>query len=344
MSDPRRIALLLRPAFALLGAVLLGTGIWQAVAGEAATEPTIVQIREPETDLRVSIEPTQPSFRVGEPLRFTVQGNRRFYLYLYSLDARSGRALLLLPNRQQKTSLIEAGRSEQVPGKGIEFVAGQAGTESFVMLASLRPLDVKLENLTRRGDFWSVEQRAWERELEAKGIRIRDPEPTPPDTGRDKPGTGRDKPATGTVVREFSVRIVGAEAAPAPEPPRAGTETGAAVFVTTARERYAAGERVGIVYGADRAGWVHVYTIEPDGKRSLLTRARVDGRGLQRATARAEAPVGRHTLLAVYSPDEHLDEGRLPRPDADAATSGKGLRLESGDGLPYGLHRFWIDE
>lgn len=336
------------PAFALLVSALSFAGFQPVMAEEPAGDKA-VEVRDSASGLQVSIEPTKSSFRVGEPLQFRVQGNRRFHLYVYTIDPQTKRAVLVLPNARQRTAVYEPGKSQNVPGRTIEFVSDRPGTEKFVVLASAQPIDLKVEEFTKDGDFWTVDNDEWESQLEAKGIRIRDPDPAPGSGGGTAGGGGGGGGKVrneGVVMRQLSVRIVG-EQRSSSDGGSVGDESPTAVFVSTARERYNTGDRVAIVYGADHEGWVRLYTIEPDGTRALLTTQRVDGRTLRRASARAESPAGRHALVAIYSPTEDFDDARLPGTGKDlvADTSGKALTLEGDDTpLTYNVRRFWIED
>ncbi len=354
MSRPCSNRIPLRP-LALLVATLAATTAHGVRAEEAAGEKA-VEVRDSASGLQVSIEPAKSSFRVGEPLQFRVQGNRRFHLYVYTIDPQTKRAVLVLPNARQRSAVYEPGKTQSVPGRTIEFVSDRPGTEKFVMLASAQPIDIKIEEFTKDGDFWTVDNDEWESQLEAKGIRIRDPDPAPGagsggggsaggGGGGGSAGGGGRARNEGVVMRQLAVRIVGEARSAAP--PAEGEATSTAVFVATSRERYLTGDRVSIVYGADHSGWVRLYTVEPDGTRALLTTQQVDGRTLRRASARAEAPAGRHALVAIYSPTEDFDDSRLPGTGKDlvADNADKALTLEGGDApVSYDVRRFWIDE
>ena len=140
------------------------------------------------------------------------------------------------------------------------------------------------------------------------------------------------------LVQQLDVPVVAAAApatpAAAPEPVadaaasvQVETESGldAIPFVSTAKTLYSAGERLRIVFGADKPGWIHLYVIEPDGARKRLVRRAVDGERVQTATVEAVAPLGRHAIVAAYTEEEGFGEGRLARLSDRVAD--KGLRL-----------------
>jgi len=89
------------------------------------------------------------------------------------------------------------------------------------------------------------------------------------------------------------------------------SEPGVSTFLSTDRTEYRAGDTVVITYGADRKGFVHLYSVEPDGKRKYLATRPVSGDKFHQLKAEAMPPGGGHQLVAVYDEDE--------KPDASAA-------------------------
>lgn len=285
------------------------------------------------SSLQVRFEPVKSVFEVGEPLRFEIRGNKRFFLYLYTTDPDTGQTVLILPNQRQTTNQYEANRTYRVPNPNIEFYADEPGRERFTMLATTRYLEIDSARFNKSGDFLSGNADDLEQEFESKGIRIRGPE-------RNRRGSDR-------VVKDVTINVEGYSGSRQDRGiigDDSGTTGDAKVFLSTEKEHYAVGEQVRIVFGADREGWLHLYTTEPDGYRSLLTRKKVDGNELQHASARAQAPGGQHALIAVYTEDSSFDDSLLDDMSEDKLAS-KGLSLVSdGDSLPSAVQRFWIEE
>ncbi len=286
------------------------------------------------SSLRVRFEPVKDVFEVGEPLRFEIRGNKRFFLYLYTTDPDTGQTVLILPNQRQKTNQYEANRTYRVPNPNVEFYGDEPGRERFTMLATTRYLEIDSARFSKSGDFLSGSTQDLEQEFESKGIHIRGPE-------RDRRGSNR-------VVKDVAINIEGYSSGRRDRGigrDDSGIASDANVFLSTEKENYAVGEQVRIVFGADREGWLHLYTTEPDGYRSLLTRKRVDANDLQHATARAQAPGGQHALIAVYTEDSSFDDSLLDGMSEDKL-AGKGLSLVSGggDSLSSAVQRFWIEE
>lgn len=256
----------------------------------------------------------KPAYRVDEPIRLKVQSDRDVYVYVYTVDAASGNAWLLFPNRQNVDNRIAAQRLVKIPGSNVEFVSDQPGVEKLIVVASPKKIDIDPHKLTGRGDFPEAKTADLESSFESKGIRVRDSEAPQ---------------AEGVVVKRLDVKIL-AKGERSPD----AAANAATVFINTSRASYQEGERMSIVYGASEPGWVHLFVVEPDGARSLLKRQKSRGDEQFRAVARAEAPLGKHYLVAVYSKSEDLDERVLDRvgevrPNKDMLD--KAIRLDGED-------------
>jgi len=90
--------------------------------------------------LEVHFKPYKRHFRAGEPIRFDVEGNRDFYLYLFNLDKDQDEAVMLLPNRYDIKHRYRLDRAYTVPAKA-EFYADKAGLETLVVIASTQKLE-----------------------------------------------------------------------------------------------------------------------------------------------------------------------------------------------------------
>ena len=89
-----------------------------AVTAEGAgTEAKAIRVDSPENEpLKVVLEPTEDSFRVDEPIRFKIRGNKDFFLYLFSIDKETEQATLILPSKEgQKHNKYPANRTLRCP-------------------------------------------------------------------------------------------------------------------------------------------------------------------------------------------------------------------------------------
>ena len=80
-------------------------------------------------------------------------------------------------------------------------------------------------------------------------------------------------------------------------------------FVSTARQTYRIGDTVKILYGADHAGTVTLYLVEPSGKREEVLQTNVDGKNFYKLNAKASAPHGDHKLIAEFATTSDASKG-----------------------------------
>ena len=290
-----------------------------------------IRVDAPEKEpLRVALEPVKESFKVDEPIRFKIRGNKTFYLYLFSVDDESGDAILILPTREgQRHNKYPANRTLPVPNPDEpDFLSDQAGREKLVMVASTKYLPVKSNWFRDGADSYVGKAEDLEKEFADKGIRI-----------------GRDRTRDANVlVKRMSVRIRG----------RGGRDEDdetatAGVWLTTKGDRseYVMGERIEAVFGAEEDGWLQMYVVTPNGKHQRLKSFEVEGGEAYTMKAVAEDPAGRHALVAVYTEDE--PEGELLGRNRSKGVSlldaaPKGVRLVDDEPVPMAVYRFRIEE
>lgn len=261
--------------------------------------------------LSLEVAPAQPQARVGEPIRFEAHTNGPCYLYLYVTDPATGSSTVLLPNRRQADNRLPAGTAVRVPGPEVAYTVATPGVRQVTALASTKPLDLTGE-AGKAGDLATLAAKDLEAGFVAKGL-----------------GSGVGNLRIGDaelVVRRFDLKVA---EAPKPQVPPATqgdlAEGQGIAFVATGGDRFRVGEALRLVFGADRKGWVHLIVITPDGGQTRLARREIDGKTLESQNAQAEAPIGDHTLVAVYTPGPDLDERTLA--PLLAAHQDKGLRL-----------------
>ena len=284
-----------------------------------------IRVDDPESaPLRVVLEPTRDSFKVGEPIRFHVRGNKTFYLYLFSVDD-DGDATLILPTKEgQRHNKYPADTKLPVPNEGApDFLADEPGRETLVVVASAKYLRWK-SNWFLDGAESYVDKAEFEKEFASKGIRV---------------GAGKDADDD-VVAKRISVRVRGED--------DAGRERQTAdVWLTTKgnRAEYAMGERIDAVFGAGENGWLQLYVIEPNGKYSRLKTYEVEKDKTYTMRAVAEDPVGKHAFVAVYTEDEPgaATLGRGADKSVLDATP-KGVRVEEEAAGPMVVYRFRIED
>jgi hypothetical protein len=245
-------------------------------------------------ELQITFEPVQQVYKPGEPIRFRVQGDRPYHLYLFSVDQDRNEGYIILPNAKQTYNRYEAGRVYDVPEKHVEFFSDRPGTEKIIMLASTRELKVPMDHFNAAGDFYTGSAGSVDQAVKALRVRSRESEAEP-------------------VVRELPLIITGPDPIsgdrrsddrqPAPAP-----RDEVAAFVSSARTEYRPGEIVTITFGANRKGYVHLFTVAPDGHKTFLKKQEVDGTRFYQVRGEAMLPAGEHQLVAIYDKDANLEK------------------------------------
>ncbi|MEW6267487.1 MAG: DUF4384 domain-containing protein [Thermodesulfobacteriota bacterium] len=288
-------------ALALLLAVSLG------LAARAAA----LEIRATAGDFKVVFTPLQDKFKVGERIDFQVRGNKDFFLYLFSVDAQRSKGYVLLPNKFQQNS-YKANREYRVPEPNVEFFSRKPGLEKVIMIASTTKLNLDTAGYAKSGDFLSTAAADLETQVKALSLRPA-------------------QPGQQTLTQEFELVIAGPDRKPPAPAAQAGS--GATAFVSTDRTKYKVGERIKITYGADKAGFVYLFQVDPQGKKSLLKKQAVNGQGFLQETGQADAPAGRHAVIAVYDETGDLDAGEM---------MSKGIRLFEEKPRPHAVYQLEI--
>ncbi|OGR19771.1 MAG: hypothetical protein A2X81_12845 [Desulfobacterales bacterium GWB2_56_26] len=90
--------------------------------------------------LDVNIRAKKSVYAVGEPIQLEVQGNRDFYLYLFTVDSKTKKPFMLTPENPGQMKKFSAGKAYRFPENGKDLVSDQAGMEKVVMLASAKQI------------------------------------------------------------------------------------------------------------------------------------------------------------------------------------------------------------
>jgi hypothetical protein len=296
-----------------------------------------------EGNFQVSFEPLKPVYAVGERIQFKVKANRTFYLYLFSIDPVQNRGYVILPNNLQAYNKYKADQEYLVPEKEVEFVSEQPGTEKITMLASTEKLNMKLEKYTKSGSFFSSEAGVMDEDIKALSI------------------WGSDKKEQ-KIIKEISLIVVGQgqqapaqtqqpvsapTVQPAIQPPQGAvqpdnTRPVAAAFVSSDKVRYRSGDIMKITFGADRTGFVYLFAVEPDGRRSLLTKQPVSGNQFYQVKGKASLPSGEHALIAVYDEQGNLDVNSINLPEPGQKT--KAIELIRETPASYAVYHLNVSE
>ena len=316
---------------ALLVAATLAAAVHADISlGADEMESKAIRVDDPESEpLRVTLEPMQDSFKVNEPIRFKIRGNKTFYLYLFSVDDETGDATLILPTKEgQRHNKYPANTTLPVPNPDEpNFLSDEAGREALVMVASIRYLPVKSNWFRDGAEVYVGKAADMEQEFAEKGIRIGDRTRDPK-----------------VIVKRMSVRIRSSE-----QPEGDVDSATADLWLTTKGNQatYELGDRIDAVFGAGKDGWVQMYVVTPNGKHQRLKTYEVEGGKAYTMRAVAEDPAGKHALVAAYSEDEP-DGSILQRSRSKVVQlldpAPKGVRLVDEERVPMAVYRFRIED
>lgn len=252
-------------------------------------------------DFSVKFSAIKPVVKVDEKIRFKVEGSKKFYLYLFTVNEKD-EGYVLLPNKKQQYNIYQAGKEYLVPEKNIEFVADAPGVEEITMVASTKKLKLDEGQYKVSGQFFSAKSKVVENEV--KSLRVR----------------SKEKKAQ-YVVQTVKIVVTGKAASVAP--------VGDAVpFVSCDKRAYKNGDELVITYGADKAGFIYLWSLVEGEKPTFLTKVKVDGEKLFKVDAVAEAPFGKQKLVAVWDKKGDLKEDKVNLSDVQFA---KKRKLKSKD-------------
>ncbi len=262
-------------------------------------------------NLLVDVQPIKKSFWVNEPIRLRSKGNKPYYLYLFNVDPQTGKSIMIVPNRLQPNNYYGQQRYI-VPNRDIEFFSDRPGQEKMIMVASTKALKVDFDRYQPLGHFVAGKSAAFEKSL---GVRFTDP-------------YGQ-KDSANLVVKTFDIFIAGerhpieqpivsntiptedpsffSQLFSASRPPGVSNSGDPVAFISSANNEYIEGEQFKIIFGANQKGYVHLYTIDPDGAYDFLKIVPVDGKGIQSLIIQAAPPYGRHTLVALYDQNDVIN-------------------------------------
>jgi hypothetical protein len=133
---------------AVLGLALSGT-LFSAASAQGQINPQSIIVNPVPTSLQVGVfvdrGGNNPVYRIGDPIRVSVNVNQDAYVYLFSVHG-NGDVDLILPNRLSGgNEFIRGGETRTFPPRGANYqfnVDGPAGQDKVLAVASKRPLNI----------------------------------------------------------------------------------------------------------------------------------------------------------------------------------------------------------
>ena len=250
---------------------------------------------------KFNAEPLKKIYKINEPIRLKVSGDKDYYLYLYSQDEDGG-ATQLFPNKKLQNNHFLAGRTYVMPGGEMPLTATKGNTtERLMVVASLKKLDFNYDNFDSAGDYYSGKGDFLKKEFKNKDIVWGD---SITESGEsvirpDEPNTRRDEQNLkhSNMTRTFNLKINN-QRYPVNERVDEGNAPTAMVLLNADKKAYNVGDPMRIMYGATEDGIVTLAYEYEDGARQLLQKVKVKAGEIKVIKALADSPGGKHTLLA----------------------------------------------
>lgn len=291
---------------------------------------------EPVEKFKFSAEALKKTYKINEPIRLKVNGDKDYYLYLYSMN-KDGSAVQLFPNKKQKNNRFAAGRTYVMPGGDSQPLTADKGntTERLMVVASLKKLDFNYETFDSSGDYYTGKGDFLKKQFKTKDIRWGD---VVSDNASDD-ASDNEKSASkrGSVTQPISLKISNQRYTETNRDDD-GAPTSGVVLLSADKKTYNVGDTMRVMYGASVDAVVTLAYEYEDGSRQVLQKTKVKAGELKNIKATAEAPGGKHTLLAwlgsgtnkVSEADDFYDEDDANSKDirmgnaADGKASGEG--------------------
>lgn len=255
---------------------------------------------------KFNAEPLKKTYKINEPIRLKLSGDKDYYLYLYSLNE-DGDAVQLFPNKKQKNNRFVAGRTYVMPGGDSQALRADKGntTERLMVVASLKKLDFNYENFESSGDYYTGKGDFLKKQFKTKDIRW----------GDASSEAGESASTRDNVTRMLSLKISNQRYVETDRNDDAASASGV-VLLSADKKTYNVGDSMRIMYGSSVDGVVTLAYEYEDGARQVLQKSKVKAGELKSIKAVAEAPGGKHTLLAwvgsgaskVDEADDYYDE------------------------------------
>ena len=220
-------------------------------------------------NLTVTFKPVKKEIALGDRFEFEFMTSRDVYLYLFAMAENNPTGHVLLQDVKYKSTKAFV----KVPAdSNTIWKSDKVGIERFLMIASTKKID-----------------KDWGKQ----------------DVSKSFADFLRNRRNSDQVKIQFDVKVSPRRQLSSTKPPGATP----VAFVSTARQSYRIGDAVKILYGADQAGTVTLYLVEPSGKREEVLQANVDGKKFYKLNAKASAPVGDHKLIAEFATTSDAQKG-----------------------------------
>jgi len=261
--------------------------------------------------LQVDFSPLKSSFAVNESIKFKIEGNKKFFLFLFNIDYANDEAVMILPNKLQgaKRNMYLARQRLTVPNPNAEFYSDRPGSERIIMMATTKyPKEIVLSNYRRAGNFRVTEAQTIQQQL--KRIQLREPQIRASKTEE-------------IFITEFDLAIHGNNTSnipvqPVAQPPKDWSirlnsldtnaissiilpeDKPAIAFVSTDKVNYQSGDTLTISFGANQNGWLTLYNKNSRGEYEYMAEHAVTANAMNYVTA-LTGRQGAQEILCIFS-------------------------------------------
>jgi hypothetical protein len=256
----------------LVCALMIGSALGTASVGLAQQAPAQKAIRiandtpAPVVEkLDLAVTAAKPRFAVNEKIALKITVSKDAYLYITTRNT-AGESVLLSPLPDGKLVQVKAG-TQTIETK---LIGDAEADEQIVVVASTADLGIN-----------GLSPKNFDDKLAAKGLRITNEPP-------------RAKPPVGVTLSDpvkVAIKI-------ANDDPIA---LEGVASVTIDKHHVDLGDTLRLTYGTTKPGWVNLYVVYPNGVIEELLKEKFDAPATKTVSATVVEPMGRQTVVAVWS-------------------------------------------
>jgi len=258
-----------------------------------------------------NINPLKTQYKKGEPIFFSIAGNKSFFLYIISSYYNSCNAKLIIPDSMDPLNQYMPSRDYIVPDKRFQFVADKAGKLNIVAIASSEKINFSFKKLINKNVFCYENLDDIEKTIKRHFFKHRN------DFNKEIIIKLLEININSNNNRYQDKKIVISERFNRNDFEKFNSinnshdKNRTAVFISSDKIEYKTNESIKLSYGADNAGFVYVYMINPDGKFRFLKKQKVNGNIFYQTDSYANNISGSYIFVAIYNRFGDINESRL---------------------------------
>lgn len=241
------------------------------------------------TALQLQAATQKPFYAINEAIRLNLLTNKDAYIYI--LNELTGQTTLLLPNHKDNYHVIRANTLTTFPHATTtapEFYADRAGTETFLIVASTKPLNLNQWLTQKNGMYAAGKTENLINEFNQMGVQLVDRQAAPQTA--QVGANNADISSMRLYVPIANVAMPVQPTQPSLSNNTAATASsavnaqGVTTILGTDRTLYQANELITISYGSSHEGIVNVAQIDQSGRIQILHKQKIGAKFLQLRT------------------------------------------------------------